>query len=108
MIRGLAVAAREAPGEPADDFLVGDLDREHAREAAIEQRHHVGQRFGLMERAREAVEDEPGTRIRFRQPLLHQPIHHFVWHQIAAIHIRLGSRSDFGLVFQVVAKEAAR
>ena len=56
--------------------------------------HQAVERLGLRDRPRKPVEDEPVPRVRPVEPLPHDPDHHLVAHQLAALHDRLGAQPD--------------
>ena len=65
----LRLAADAAAAEPLDQRLQPDVEHRHAVDRAVDRRQHLVQRLGLGQRAREAVQHEPGVGVGLRQPL---------------------------------------
>ena len=57
---------------------------------------HVVQGLGLVDRAREAVEDEPLVAVRCVDPVRDDANHDFIRNELALVHDRLGLLPDFG------------
>src|SRR5262249_22305291 len=97
---GLRIAA--PAGDAIDDQLIRDLEQQHdvERDAGLAERGV--ERRGLRARAREAIEHEPRSAVRLRQPLEHDRYSHFIGYEAAEFHVaielepELGALLDFG------------
>src|SRR5271166_1292731 len=72
--------------EAVHELVLVDLDRHAALETQTESSKQGIEGLGLLQSAREAVQDEALARIRLGKPLLHHADYHRVRDELAALH----------------------
>ena len=93
------LAADPPPGDPPDDEVIARLEQQHGGQAAFVRVELDAQRVGLLDRPREAVEQEAVASVIVAEPLEDHADDHRVGHQITRVHVLLGEQSELGLRF---------
>jgi FKBP-type peptidyl-prolyl cis-trans isomerase FkpA len=87
VIRGFAVGADAAAADAGDDLLATQVVTQHTVELDVQFRQRPLQRFGLLDSAREAVEQETAPALQAAGALAHDGEHGLVRHEFAAFHL---------------------
>src|SRR5215211_324036 len=95
------------PAEPADDFLLRDLDQQRRGHLAMELSHLRFERLRLGHRPGKAVEDEPVGGLLLLQPLRDHADDHLVGGQVAPVHVLLRLLADLGALLDGGAEDVA-
>src|SRR5215210_2980705 len=103
----VAVGALAAAREALDHALVRRRDEQGGGQPAAAALHLLGERVGLADRAREAVEQEAVVALVLDLVEDHRD-HELVGHQLALVHVLLGLLAELGAVLDVRAQEVAR
>ena len=108
MIHRSAILARAPPGDALNDFLIRNNYSNYLVELpGVVPFEHRGQRFSLLDRARKAVQDEPGRGVGLAKPLLDELEHQCVRHQGALVHVALGFHAQSGATAHGIAQKIA-
>ena len=108
MIRRTALLADAAADGTLDEVFRRDADVQHTREREAEVLEDARQGICLLDRAREAIEDESLLAVVFCETLAHDADRDGIRDELACVHARFGLLAELRSLFGRGAEHVAR
>ena len=108
MIRRTALLADAAADGTLDEVSRRDADVQHTREREAEVLEDTRQGICLLDRAREAIEDESLLAIVFRETLAHDADRDGIRYKLACVHARFRLLAELRSLFDRCTEHIAR
>ena len=108
MIRRTALLADAAADGTLDEVFRRDADVQHTREREAEVLEDACQGICLLDRAREAIEDESLLAVVFCETLAHDADRDGIRDKLACVHARFGLLAELRSLFDRGAEHVAR
>ncbi len=99
--------AHPSAREPPNDLLIGHVDQDRGRHAPTQLGKLALKRTRLLERPREAIEDESVAGIVLLETLRRHRHDQLVGHKVAGVHVLLGLLSELRTFLDVAAEHLA-
>jgi|ADGO01.1.fsa_nt_gi hypothetical protein len=108
VVHGTALRTHAPARKPLDERFTRDVEQQHRIERLADLGEQVVERSGLLDVARESIEDESVRGIRSAEPIANEAENDIVGHELPGFHHGLGLQSELGAASNGIAQQVAR